>query len=217
MTTTTRVILADDHPLMRAGIRSQLQEIPGIEVVAEASDGLAALQLTAQHKPRLVVMDVSMPGMNGLEVAARLAKEQPEVRVIMLSMHTGEEYVRRALKAGARAYVLKDADSAELRIAVAAALRGDLYLSPGVSKHLLADLVSGGSHKGELERLTPRQREVLQLVAEGRRTKEIARQLKISARTVETHRLQLMQQLDIRDVAGLVRFAIRVGLIQPED
>jgi DNA-binding NarL/FixJ family response regulator len=213
-----RVLLADDHALVRAGIRALVQNIGGIEVVAEAVDGRQALNLVKDQKPDVVLMDVSMPGLNGLEAAARIAKEHPSVGVIMLSAHSHEEYVCQALRSGASGYLLKDATTAELELAVTAVARGETYLSPAVSKLLINDYMRRVSGEpGSLEILTGRQREILQLVAEGQTTKEIARTLHISAKTVETHRMQLMDRLGIHDVAGLVRFAIRVGVVQPEE
>lgn len=212
-----RIVLADDHPMMRAGIRAMLQEVPGAEIVGEAGEGHEAFALVEKNRPNILVADIAMPGLNGLDLAARVAKEIPEVRIIILSMHSTEQYVRRAMQAGASGYVLKDAGQEELKLAVIAVARGESYLSPGVSKQVIAGFVGGlGEEPGSLERLTPRQREVLQLIAEGLRTKEIAKKLRISSRTVETYRAQLMEQLDIRDVAGLVRYAISAGLVQPD-
>jgi DNA-binding NarL/FixJ family response regulator len=211
-----RVLLADDHALVRAGLRSLLEEVSQVEVIAEAADGLQALELIGQHRPHLALLDIGMSGMNGLDVAERVAREFPEVRVVMLSMHANEEYVRRALRAGARGYVPKDVDPSELRRAIEAVQRGEFYLSPSVSRQVAAAVVHGEEKPGLLERLTPRQREVLQLVAEGFKSKEIARKLKIGVRTVETYRAQLMEQLGVRDVVGLVHFAIRVGLVEPK-
>jgi len=220
--TPIRVVLADDHALVRAGIRALLENIEGVAVVAEAGDGRAALRAVAEHQPDVVLMDIAMAGLNGLEATARIAREHPAVRVVILSMHANEEYVLRALQAGAIGYLLKDADTAELELAVRAAARGEAYLSPAVSRHLIADYVRRVGQDPQLAEslshglslLTPRQREVLQLIAEGRTTREIARLLNISVKTVETHRAQLMERLDIHDVAGLVRYAIRAGLTQ---
>lgn len=212
-----RMVLADDHALVRAGVRALLQTLPDIEVVAETGDGREALTLIETHRPDVVLMDIAMPGMNGLEVAARVAKDLPGVRVIILSMHASEEYVLKALRAGATGYLLKDAATAELELAVRAAVRGETYLSPMISKHVIGDYVRRvGGEASSLEQLTPRQREILQLIAEGRTTKEIAHMLNISVKTVETHRAQLMERLDIHDVAGLVRYAIRVGMVSPD-
>ncbi len=216
------VILADDHILVRGGIRALLRDLPSIQVVAEASDGREALRLVEIHRPDIVIMDIAMAGMNGLEATMRLTKEFPDVRVIILSMHTNEEYVLQALRSGASGYLLKDAGISELELAIKAGARGETYLSPPVSKHVISDYIRrlGGETRKEensdqapLERLTLRQREILQLIAEGLTTQEIAQKLDISVKTVETHRMQLMERLDIHDVAGLVRFAIRVGLV----
>lgn len=212
------VLLADNHTLVRAGLRALLQNIQGIRVVAEAGDGREALRLIAAHQPDVVLMDIAMPEMNGLEATARVVKEFPNVRVIILSMHANEEYVLQALRTGAAGYVLKDSGVSELELALRAIAKGETYLSPAVSKHVVADYVRRvGSESSSLEQLTPRQREILQLLAEGRTMKEIAKLLYISVKTVETHRAQLMERLGIHDVAGLVRYAIRVGLVTPDD
>jgi DNA-binding NarL/FixJ family response regulator len=209
-----RVMLADDHALVRAGIRALLEAIPAVEVVAETGNGREAVRLVNTHHPDVVLMDVAMPGLNGLEAAARVYKECPKVKVIMLSMHANEEYVWRALQAGARGYLLKDATATELEVALKALTKGDMYLSPAVSRHVIEDYIRRvGGHPGTLQALTARQREVLQLIAEGRTTKEIAHLLEVSVKTVETHRAQLMERLGIHDVAGLVRYAIRAGLV----
>lgn len=213
-----RILMAEDHALVRAGIRSLLQSLPDMTVVAEAGDGREVLKLTQEHHPDVVLMDVAMEGMNGLEAVNRMSKEFPEVRVIMLSMHASEEYVLQALRAGAIGYLLKDAGISELELAVRAAVRGETYLSPAVSKHVVADYVRRvGGEASPLEQLTPRQREILQLVAEGRTTQEISDRLFISVKTVETHRAQMMERLGIRDIVGLVRYAIRMGLVTPNE
>jgi DNA-binding NarL/FixJ family response regulator len=220
---TFRVLVADDHALVRAGFRSLLQGIPGVEIVAEAGDGREALRLIEAHQPNLVLMDIAMPGLNGLEAAARVADQFPYVRVIILSMHANEEYVLQALQAGAAGYLLKDANTAELELAVSAVARGETYLCPQVSKQVIADYLQRLDQAGEIgletgpnARLTPRQREVLQLIAEGHTTQQIARILGVSVKTAETHRAQLMDRLDIHDIAGLVRYAIRMGLVSPD-
>ncbi len=211
---TIRILLADDHTLVRAGIRSLIQALPGIQVVAEAGDGREALSLIETHQPDVALLDIAMPGLNGLEVAAQVADGFPYVRVMILSMHATEEYVLRALRAGAAGYLLKDADTAELELAINAVTRGETYLSPAVSKHVTEYIRRVGEEAhSTLERLTPRQREVLQLVAEGHTTQEIARMMNLSTKTVETHRTQLMERLDIHDIAGLVRYAVREGLV----
>lgn len=214
--TPTRVLLADDHALVRAGIRSLLSTVPGVEVVAEAGTGQEAVALAEKLRPHVVLMDIAMHNLNGLDATARIVKSHPETRVIIVSMHASEEYALEALRAGASGYVLKDADLMELEHAIGAVTRGDTYLSPAISRHVIADYRRRVTEQPEpLDRLTPRQREVLQRIAEGLSTKEIAFKLSLSVKTVETHRAQLMERLNIHDVAGLVRFAVRVGLVDP--
>lgn len=217
--TPLKILLVDNHTLVRAGIRALLEQIPNVLVVGEAGDGREALKLVEQYRPHLVFMDITMPVMNGLEATVRVVKEFPGTRVVMLSVHTDEEYVLQALRAGAAGYLLKDAGRVELEIAVAAVARGETYLSPAVSRHVVGDYVrrTGSGVEGRLETLTPRQREILQLIAEGKSTKEIASILDVSVKTVETHRAQLMERLDIHDVAGLVRYAIRTGVVTADD
>ena len=212
-----RVLLADDHSLVRAGIRYLLQSLPDIEVVAEAGDGREALQLIEKHSPDIVLMDIAMPNLSGLEAAIYVTENFPHVRLIILSMHATEEYVLRALRSGASGYILKDADITELELAIKAVARGETYISPSVSKHVTDYVRRVGGGTSPLDRLTMRQREVLQLIAEGHTTQEIAQILEISSKTVETHRAQLMARLDIHDIAGLVRYAIRVGLVALEE
>jgi DNA-binding NarL/FixJ family response regulator len=214
---TIRVLLADDHTLVRAGVRALLEEVSDVEVVAEAPDGHQALALTKAHQPHVVLMDVAMSGLNGLETTARLVKESPNVRVIILSMHANEEYIWQALRAGASGYLLKNASIAELELALKAVGRGETYLDPGIARRVIDGYLSGAAlQKSPIEQLSPRQREILQLIAEGRSTKEIAFLLNLSAKTVETHRAQLMDRLGIHDVPGLVRYAIRQGLVSAE-
>lgn len=209
-----RVLVADDHTLVRAGLIKLLESIPDIAVVGEAGDGLALLKLAEELRPRLVMTDIAMPGLNGIEATARLARNCPDIRVIILSMHQNEEYVRQALRHGAAGYLLKDAAPMELGQAITTVLRGETYLSPAVSSGVLNDYVQRlRNDEPTANPLTSRQREVLQLIAEGQSTKEIARRLELSIKTVETHRSQLMKQLDIHEVAGLVRYAMRTGLV----
>jgi DNA-binding NarL/FixJ family response regulator len=213
-----RVLLADDHTLVRAGFRRLIQDLAKIEVVAEAENGREALQLVQEHQPDMILLDIAMPGLNGLEVAARVREQFPQVRVLMLSMYLNEEYVWQALRAGASGYLLKDSADSELEIAIRAVAQGETYLSPPVSKQVISDYMTrADSEPHSLSRLTPRQREVLQLIAEGHSTKEIAFLLKVSVKTVETHRTELMERLSIYDVAGLVRYAIRVGLVSADN
>jgi DNA-binding NarL/FixJ family response regulator len=209
-----RVLLADDHALVRAGIRVLLEGLSGIQVVAEADDGREALRLIETHQPDVVLLDIAMPGLNGLETLAYVTDQFPYVRVIILSMHAHEEYMLRALRAGAAGYLLKNARAAELEFAITVVAHGETYLSPAVSKYVTAYIQRIGEEiSTSLERLTPRQREVLQLIAEGHTSQEIAHLLKVSVKTIEAHRTQLMERLDIHDIAGLVRYAIRVGLV----
>lgn len=217
MTKTIRVLLADDHTLVRAGIRGLLQSIAGVEVVGEAEDGHEVLRMAAELHPDVILLDVGMPELNGLEAAAQLVKMDDRMRVLILSMHSAEEYVLRALRAGCAGYLLKRSAVSELEIAVRAVARGETYLSPGVSKQVVDDYVGRtGGTPDPLDALTPRQREILQLVAEGHTSKEIAERLQLSFKTVEAHRAQIMERLNLQDVTGLVRFAVRVGLVMPE-
>jgi Response regulator containing a CheY-like receiver domain and an HTH DNA-binding domain len=216
-----KVILVDDHSLVRAGIRSLIQNISGVEVIAEANNGRDAIRLIDELIPDLVLLDIAMPELNGLEVISRISKDNLVTRVIILSMHTNEEYVVQALKAGAAGYLLKDSAPNELEIAVNSVMKGETYLSPAISKHVVDNYlrrisdVSTEKEKGPdiFKQLTSRQREILQLIAEGNSTKEIANKLNVSIKTVETHRMQLMDRIGIHDVAGLVRYAIRMGII----
>jgi DNA-binding NarL/FixJ family response regulator len=212
-----RVLLAEDHWLVRASLRSLLSDFPDVEVVAEASDGRMALEMIAEHRPGIVLMDISMPNLNGLEATERIVKEHPAVRVIVLSMHTGDEYVLRALRAGASGYLLKGSPPGELELALASVARGEVFLSPAISKQVIDVYLNRSTpRQSSLDQLTPRQREILQLIAEGRSNKEMARLLDASVKTIENHRASLMERLDIHDVAGLVRYAIRNGLISTD-
>jgi DNA-binding NarL/FixJ family response regulator len=215
---TIRVVLADDHTLVRAGIRSLLEEFEGIEVVGEAGDGHAALRIVEAHKPDVVLLDIGMPGMSGLEVASRLTQLVPPIRSVILSIHRTEEYVWEALRAGAVGYLMKDSATAELEIAVRTVARGEQYLSPAIFRTVAnEELVEERAAAETYATLTPRQREVLQGVAAGKTSKEIAQELGVSYRTVEVHRMLLMRRLNVRDVTGLVRFAFRAGLARKDD
>lgn len=211
-------MLADDHGLVRAGLRKLLESMSGVkvDVVAEAEDGMAALAMAARLRPELdlVLMDVAMPELDGLEATGRLLEAWPEARVLMLSMHDSDEYASRSLRHGAVGYLLKDAAPEELELAVMTVARGDTWFrpaaSPGARRDAVAPALGEGLPGGSL---TARQREVLQLIAMGLSSKEIARRLDISLKTVDTHRTQLMKVLDIHEVAGSVRYALREGLI----
>ena len=212
-----RVVLADDHAVVRAGICSMIETIGGIEVVGQAANGRQALELVEQLSPHLLLCDITMPEMNGLETTMRVVKEFPSVRVIILSMHATEEYVWQALKAGATGYLLKDAEASELDFAIKTVLGGTTYLTPSVSKQVVDNYMQRmGNGVTVSDVLTPRQREILQLIAEGKALKEIARMLNLSVKTVETHRTLLMNRLDIHDTPGLVRYAMRIGMISAD-
>jgi DNA-binding NarL/FixJ family response regulator len=212
-----RIVLADDHELVRAGFRSLLKDIADLEVIGEAANGRAVLELVETLRPNIVLMDIMMPELNGLDATARIVANHPDVRVVILSMNETEEYVLQALRAGAAGYILKNVKPAELEVAIRTVGRGQTYLSPAVSEHVIAGyLQHANSSSRSVDQLTPRQREVLQLIAEGQTTKQIAKKLGISFKTAEGHRTQLMQALDIHDVAGLVRYAIRMGIITAE-
>jgi DNA-binding NarL/FixJ family response regulator len=212
-----RVVLADDHALVRAGIRALLEKLPGVEVVGEANNGRQALELIKKSGPNLILLDISMTELGGLEALPRIVKDFPAVKVLILSGHANEEYVLRALRSGAAGYMLKDAAAEELELAIKAVAQDKTYLSPSVSRTVVDSYLQRATgEKGPIEQLTARQREVLQLIAEGKNTKEIAGTLDISVKTVEAHRLQLMARLDIHDVPGLVRYAIRSGLVSSD-
>lgn len=211
------VLLADDHALMRMGLRTLVDALPDAQVVAEAGNGHEAVALARQWRPAVAVLDIAMPMLNGIEAAERITREGLPTKVVILSMHATRQYVTAAIRAGAVGYVVKDAAVDELAQAMRAAAQGRSYVSPSVSDHLLHEL--RGAQPGQetqeaaWHRLSARQREVLQLIAEGRSTREIGEVLHISPKTVETHRAELMRRLDIHEVAGLTRYAIREGLI----
>jgi DNA-binding NarL/FixJ family response regulator len=215
---TIRILLADDHTLVRAGIRALLERLPGMEVAGEASDGREVIELIKAHQPDVVLMDISMPGLNGLQALARITRDFPHVRVIIFSMHSNDEYVLQALKSGASGYLLKRAATAEVAAALTSVMGGEIYLSREIAGQFLKKfpLQQIARSRSPLEQLTPRQREILQLLAEGQTTKAIASILNLSDKTVEYHRAKLMAGLKIFDIPGLVRFAMRTGLISAE-
>lgn len=210
-----RTLIADDHALVRAGIRALVEKIQGVTVVAEAGKGSEAKELITDLKPDLVLLDITMPDGNGFDVLLHVQKNFPETRIIVLTVHEAGEYAIRALREGAAGFLPKSAASTELEQAIQTVMNGEIYISPETSRKTLLEY-GKGTKRDLLETLSPRQREVLRLIAEGRTTKQIAQMLEISVKTVETHRSQLMERLDIHDVAGLVRYAIIVGLIEVE-
>jgi DNA-binding NarL/FixJ family response regulator len=211
-----RIVLADDHTLVRAGIRSLLEKIPGTEVIGEADNGREAIDLIGALKPDVALLDIGIPEHNGLEVARRTADVSPHTRVVILSMHADAIYVRQALSAGVAGYLLKGAAVAELPLALESVMRGETYLTPKVSHYVVQGFLrESDPQAGLLDELTGRQREILQLIAEGHSMKEVAHKLNLSVKTVETHRTRMMDRLGIHDVAGLVRLAVRAGLVPP--
>lgn len=211
-----RILLADDHAILRHGIRALLERQPGMTLVGEASDGREAQALAAQLSPDIVLLDIAMPNGNGIEAARQITSKAKAPAVIFLSMHSDETYVLRALKAGARGYLLKDSADSELMSAIHAVAAGKAYFSPEVSKLLVEDYVKGLQQRGledSYELLTPRERELLQLLAEGNSIKDIATLLNLSAYTVETHRSNIMQKLNLHGMAELILYAVRKGII----
>jgi DNA-binding NarL/FixJ family response regulator len=212
-----RIILVDNHPIVRSGIRAELEKLDSVEVVGEADDGRAALALVQSQKPQVVFMDISMPGLNGLEATARITKEFSGVRVVILSRHEDAQYFWHALKAGASGYLLKRGAITEMSAAIHRVMNGEIYLSRQISAQLVKKLPQQiAQSDNPVQKLTSRQREILQLIAEGQTTKAIALILKVSPKTIEYHRAKLMERLNIFDIPGLVRFALRAGMIAQE-
>lgn len=211
-----RVLLADDHTIVREGLRALLASQADIEVVAEAADGREAVRLAETLRPDVVVMDLTMPLLNGVDATEAIRRRLPDTRVLVLSMHSGEEHVRPAIRAGASGFLVKGSGLGDLLAATRAVAAGDAFFSPAAARIVLKDARGGGpggDATGADDALTTREREILQLVAEGRTSREVAALLHISTKTVEGHRARIMDKLEIRDLAGLVRYAVRVGLV----
>jgi two-component system response regulator NreC len=213
-----RVMIADDHTLVRQGLKMMLQPQADIEVVGEAGNGREAVQRAAELEPDVVILDLSMPILNGLDAAQQIKKANPRVGVLVLTMHLNEEYVFQALSAGAKGYIIKESSSEELVRAVREVYRHQTYIDPRINREVIDQYVLRASQHGvggvQKDILTPREREVLKLIAEGKSNKEIAQMLELSVKTVDVHRTNLMKKLNIHDVATLVKFAIKKGLIQ---
>jgi len=210
-----KILICDDHKIFREGLRALLEKQPGVKVVGGARDGLEAVKLARELSPDIVIMDISMPGLNGIEAARKLAKVKKSARVIALSMHNDRKYVTEIIKAGARAYLLKDSAFEELMDAIKAVNCGRFFLSAGITSIVLDDYIKGQSSdpRSAFTLLTSREREVLQLLAEGLRTKEVSQKLALSVKTVETHRKKIMEKLGIQSIAGLTRYAVKEGLV----
>src|SRR5215471_19053753 len=212
-----KILVADDHPVVRKGLQSCLARQDRLKIVGEASDGEEALKKTSELSPDVVLMDISMPGMNGLEVTEVLRKESPSVKVLVLSVHNNRDYIFRIIQAGAHGFISKESPPDELLRAIESVYAGEPFFSPEIAKAALNQLVSSGGKKDPFAQLTSREREVLVLIAEGQSNKEIANRLGIGVRTIETHRERIMRRLNIHSVAGLTKFAIANGLISLED
>ncbi len=213
---TIKILLADDHVVMRRGIRALLERRPDFQVVAEAADGREAVQMAEAYSPHVVVADIAMPNLNGIEAARQIAQKSPQIAIVILSMHSDESYVLRALKAGARGYLLKDAPESDLIAAILAVHQGKAFFSPAISKMLVEDYMRQLQQRGSddsYELLTTREREVLQLLAEGKSNKDVATMLNVSLYTVETHRSNILQKLNLHGTPELILYAIRKGVI----
>ncbi len=212
------ILLVDDHPLMRVGIKSILDQQDDIHIVGEAGDGRTALKITEEKKPDIVIMDISMPNLNGIEATRQICKQHPDTRIIVLTVHSSKQFVQKMLKAGAHGYLLKDALYNELSQAIEAVSKDKVYLSSKVAQIVVKDYISGNHSESDTEfkTLTSREREVLQGLAEGKSTKQIAAELFVSTKTIETHRKNIMDKLNIRNLADLVKYAIREGIIDVE-
>lgn len=217
MTEPVRVVLVEDHQIVREGLRALLDGCDDVQVVAEASEGTTGVEIAKQHRPDVVVMDLNVPGLNGVDATKAIRQALPDTRVLILSMYSTEEHVRPAIRAGAGGYLLKGSGLSDLVAAIKAVASGNAFFSPEVAKIVLDDSrgAASGAERGAAE-LTPRERQVLELVAEGQSSPEIAKTLGLSVKTIEGHRGRIMAKLDTKNVAGLVRHAIRLGLVSPD-
>lgn len=217
---TTRVLIADDHTIVRQGLRKLLENEDGIEVAGEAADGRDAVAKAVELSPQVVLMDLSMPGLNGLEAIRQIVKRAPKSRILVLSMHKNDAYVLQALRSGAAGYLLKDSAAEEIVSALRAVGRGESYLSPAISKLVIEDYLrmnsgaAAGGGRSLYEMLTAREREIFQLLAEGLKNHEVAERLHVSVKTVETHRAHIMEKLNLNNIAELVKYAIEIGVVQ---
>jgi NarL family two-component system response regulator LiaR len=216
MKTNVRILIADDHRLLREGIRALLKDEPDIVVVGEAEDGRTAVQLTHNLRPNVVLMDIGMPLLNGLEATRQIKREHPEINVLVITVHDNEEYFRQVLEAGASGYILKRAAASELVAAIRAVNNGEAVLAPSITRMLLEDYLRRENSRTQLDSdiLSPREREILQLIAEGKTSREIADTLNISIKTVQSHRTNLMQKLDLHDRGDLIKYAIQKKIIE---
>ena len=214
---TIKVVLAEDHTIVRQGLRSLLEQQAGIEVIAEAENGRQAVQIAEQLKPDLVLMDFSMPELNGLEATRQIKQRVPDVKVLILTRHTNQEYVKSILRAGASGFLIKKSAADELVLAIKSIYQGDSFLDSSISKKVIERYLHQSDRENEEVKITPRQREVLQLIAEGHPNRDIASTLHISVKTVDNHRANLIQKLGLNSTAGLIQYAIRVGIISLDD
>lgn len=210
---TIKIALADDHPLMRAGLAMLIDDIEGFEVVAQASDGLGALEQARALQPDVMILDIQMPHLSGLDCLAQIAAQWPDIRVLVLSMYVNEDHVRRAIELGAAGYLLKGANPAELELALKTVSCGGFWLSSGISRDCLQAPQKAQTVSSARVQLSPRQQQILKRLAEGASVKEMAFELSLSIKTVETHRTQMMERLQLKDIPALVRYAIREGII----
>lgn len=213
--TPIRLTIADDHTVVREGLAALLEDEPDLEVVGQASTGHEAVRLAHQHRPDIALLDITMPEGNGLEAARRIAAEQPEIKILILTIHEEEAFFFEALQAGAAGYILKGADSEELLSAIRAVHTGGVYLMPKLAGHLVQDYLERQPHPADSDPLTPREQEVLTLIAQGLTNRDIAEEFNLSVNTVKTHRLHIYQKLDLHDRAGLIEYALRRGFLHP--